>query len=88
MTKAATITLHRPGWTNSSWNPHGLFRPIRFDENDTATIDEDSFDEWVGDDMARVQGITVTRPKKKVAPKPAVNKPAAKKKTAPKTTKA
>ena len=87
MTKAATITLHRPGWTNSNWNPHGLFRPIRFDENDTATIDEDSFDEWVGDDMARVQGITVTRPKKPVA-KPAAKKPAAKNKTAPKTTKA
>ena len=78
------VKLHRPGWTNSSWNPHGLFEPIRFDRNDSATIDEDSFDEWIGDDMARVAGITVTRPKQKPVAKTAVKQPAAKKKTAPK----
>ena len=58
----ADVKLHRPGWTNANWSPHGLFEPIRFDEKDTATLDEDSFNEWVGDDMARSQGVTVTRP--------------------------
>jgi hypothetical protein len=87
------VKLHRPGWTNSNWNPHGLFKPVRFNEDDTATIDEDSFDEWIGDDMARVQGITVTRPSKpepkpksKPKPKPiaAAKKSVAKKKPAAK----
>ncbi len=57
----ADVKLHRPGWTNKSWSPHGLFKPVRFNEDDTATLDVDSYDEWIGDDMARSQGITVTR---------------------------
>jgi hypothetical protein len=80
------VKLHRPGWTNSNWNPHGLFKPVRFNEDDIATIDEDSFDEWIGDDMARSQGITVTRPKPEPKPKPkvAAKKPTAKKPVAKK----
>ena len=66
----ADVKLHRPGWTNTNWSPHGLFTSIRFDENDTAKLDEDSFDEWIGDEMARSQGISVTRPTPKPKAKP------------------
>ena len=58
---AATVSLHRPGWSNSNWNPHGLSFPIRFNSNDVATLDADVFDEWIGDDLARTMGMTVTR---------------------------
>ncbi len=50
-----------------------MYEPVRFDENDKAEVDVDVFNEWIGDDMARVVGIVVTRPpdKKKPAKKKA-----------------
>ncbi len=56
-----TIRLHRPGWTNHNWCPHGTAIPVRFDADDNAEVDADVFDEWIGDDKARVMGITVSR---------------------------
>lgn len=75
------VTLHRPGWTESAWQPHGFQYPIRFNGMDTAVILEEHFDLWVGDDQARVEGITVTRPKKESQPKATGAKKAPAKKT-------
>ena len=71
----ADVKLHRPGWTDYNWAPHGMSIPVRFDSDDSATVDADVFDEWIGDDKARAMGIVVTRPK------PPVTKAATKKKT-------
>ena len=63
--KGPVVTLARPGFGDSVWSPHGFLYPIRF-ENHKAKVLESHFDEWIGDELATVRGITVTRPKKKV----------------------
>ena len=61
------VTLTRPGWENSAWQPHGFYYSVKFNNNGEATILETHYNEWIGPDNARVNGITVTEPK---TPKP------------------
>ncbi len=58
------VTLTRPGFGNSVWSPHGFLYPIRFQDH-VAQVLESHFDDWIGDELATVHGITVARPKTK-----------------------
>jgi len=65
------VTLIRPGWEMNTWSPHGFNYSIRF-AGGRAEILEDHFNEWIGDELAAVYGITVKRPDKpKVQSQPA-----------------
>ena len=64
LAKGPVVTLSRPGWVGHSWQPHGFYYTLRFDDNAETTMLASHFDEWIGDVNAAVNGITVTRPTK------------------------
>lgn len=84
--KGPVVTLASTRFAAQEWSPHGLAYPIRFDSDGCAVVYEPHFDEWVGDEMAKKNGLVVTRPTKKVAKKAPAKRAAAKKPAAKKAT--
>jgi hypothetical protein len=68
--KGPRVRLTRPGWTNYDWAPHGFVYPIKFNQDDQAEVVKAHYDLWIGDDLARKEGIVVTPiPTRKPKPK-------------------
>lgn len=90
--KGPVVTLASTRFAAQEWSPHGLAYPIRFDSDGCAVVYEPHFDEWVGDEMAKKNGLVVTRPKppaaetKAPAKKAAAKKPTTRKAPAKKAT--
>jgi hypothetical protein len=56
-----TIRLTSSRYARSNWVPWGFRYPLRFNKNGEAFVLESHFDAWLGQDLADIMGMTVTR---------------------------